>query len=325
MYYKDYIDQILQNYEQKKAAGNLSLNLSAPTPAQLRDECLIVCMERLEQKDAQTLRTFFGKTIDQKTCRHTIEHFDINRFRPLINFLETPTIDTNHKNVELLAWLINFEPRPLDRWEKKEANKPDKAAIPDSSPEETDNEAPGGPGQTKAAATAPPEDTAQADPSGSEAASMATPLAAKDNSGVLSTALQAPGKPRFHFKTITIPLAAVAMASASLPVYNYIKEAFSNADACMYWTGDHYQSVPCNQKIYGSLIIPLDTEKLFHFKKITRPDTITEAGINRISYIRLNGGIEYYTRKGDHPVFTEKSLRPLTEHMYETHIRPLKQ
>ncbi|MBO9591520.1 MAG: hypothetical protein J7599_01340 [Niabella sp.] len=325
MYYKDYIDQILQYYAQKKAAGKLSSNLSVPTPALLRDECLIVCSEQLELKDEQTLRTFFGTQVDQKNYRHVIENFGIHKFRPLINFLDDPAIETSHKNIELLAWLISFEPRPLDQWKKKGANKTEEAFITDPFPEEKQNEAFPDGEQTTISAAAPPEDTGEADVPAPDTATTAAAAAVNGRSMMFSTTGQAPAKSKFHFKAITIPLAAAALVSASLPVYKYIKEGFSDAGACMYWAGDHYQPVSCDQKVYGSLVIPMDTEKLFHFKKITRPDTITEAGINRVSYIRLNGGIEYYTRKGDHPVYTEKSLKPLTEHMYETHIRPLKQ
>lgn len=321
MFYKDYIDQILLDYEQKKGSGTLPLNLSAPTPARLRDECLIIC-EELQRKDEKILRDFFEQLVNSSTYEHVIKNCVISRFKPLINFLNKPTITTDEKNIELLAWLIRFEPRPFERWVQAGGHRPDKRAIIATLPEESGNDEPGKPEETP---IVPPEDTGGGDVQESGAATIEVPVAERDKPGILLTILQAPAKLKLHSKVITIPLAAAVLASASLPVYNYIKAGFSNAGACMYWTGDQYRSVPCDQKIYGSLVIPLDTEKLFHFKKITRPDTITENGINRISYIRLNGNIEYYTRKGDHPVYTERTLNPLTEHMYQKHILPLKQ
>ncbi|WP_300597795.1 hypothetical protein [Niabella sp.] len=322
--YKDYIDQILLDYAQKKLAGTLSLNLKEPTPAQLRDECLIVCAERWDRKDEPTLRTFFGTSIDQKTYRHTIDNFDINKFKQPIKFLNNSPIDTNQKNIELLAWLINFEPRPFELWKKKNPEKQDKEDAIGLSPEKQEAEERIDPAVADTAYAVPAEDTGEADAPGPEATGTEDPVIKDPKPGAFSTILKSPATFKLHFKAITIPVAAVVLASAVVPVYQYIKAGFQHVPECMYWTGDHYQSIPCNQKIYGSLVIPLDTEKQVHFKKITRPDTITEADINRISYIRLNGNIEYYTRKGDHPVYTERTLNPLTEHIYQKHILPLK-
>ncbi|MCH5718550.1 hypothetical protein [Niabella hibiscisoli] len=47
-----------------------------------------------------------------------IENFSIDKFRPLVKYIKEPDIETAFKNVELLAWLINFEPRPLEHWRK---------------------------------------------------------------------------------------------------------------------------------------------------------------------------------------------------------------
>ncbi|SDC79896.1 hypothetical protein [Niabella drilacis] len=316
MCYKDYIDQVLQEYNRKKTSGELQPNLNGPSPAQLRDECLIVCTERWERKDEQTLRMFYGKTVDQKTYRHIIENFDINKYKQLIKVLNNSMIDTKQKNIELLAWLIGFEPRPFDQWKKNGPHAPVGEGRED----------PKDPGETVAANPVLPENTGRQEPEGEgQGVTIAGPVVETDKPNRFLRILQALTTTKFHFNAITIPIATVVLASASLPVYKYVKEYFPNEGECMYWTGDHYQSISCDQKVYGSLVIPLDTEKLVHFKKITRPDTITEADINRISYIRLNGNIEYYTRKGDHPVHTERTLKPLTEHMYQAHILPLKQ
>ncbi|MCF3110887.1 hypothetical protein LL912_19030 [Niabella sp. CC-SYL272] len=321
MYYKDYIDQILQYYEQKKASGELPLNLSMPKPAPLRDECLIVCTERWERNDEQTLRTFFGAPVEPKTYQHIIENFDISKFKQLIKLLNNPAIETNHKNIELLAWLIDFKPRPFDRWKKEHANHLMKDAVEPaiSRTDETATVDPEGP------STSSPGETGEKNTAAASGTSIPdNPINHNEGTTPFSAKMQVSQKPEFHFNPITIPVGIMALALMAVIFYQYIMGK-PDEPACMYWTGDHYQSIPCNQKVYGSLVIPLDTEKLFHFKKITRPDTLTEADINRVSYIRLNGDIEFYTRKGDHPVYTERALNPLTEHIYQKHILPLKQ
>lgn len=53
---------------------------------------------------------------------------------------------------------------------------------------------------------------------------------------------------------------------------------------CMYWAEDHYQPAPCNQPIENTLVVALDTLKLTHFKRITRPDTITTKSLGKVWY-----------------------------------------
>lgn len=43
----------------------------------------------------------------------------------------------------------------------------------------------------------------------------------------------------------------------------------------MYWAGDHYEAIDCNKQVSGIQSIALDTMKLYHFKKITSPNTMT--------------------------------------------------
>jgi hypothetical protein len=44
----------------------------------------------------------------------SIRKFDTDKFKPLGNFIKRNTADTEDKNVELLAWLIGYEPRPYE-------------------------------------------------------------------------------------------------------------------------------------------------------------------------------------------------------------------
>ncbi|MBO9684850.1 MAG: hypothetical protein J7502_19630, partial [Flavisolibacter sp.] len=44
-----------------------------------------------------------------------IRHFDLDKFKPLSNYLKKG-LNTRDKNVELLAWLIEFEYRPFAKY-----------------------------------------------------------------------------------------------------------------------------------------------------------------------------------------------------------------
>jgi len=110
----DYKNCVLQHYHEKRDANLLPFNLVDPSPARVKDECIKVCAERYSNKDERMLRDFFGLGGNKVDCLRAISQTDIDKFKPLINFVEKRTNDTETKNIELLAWLIDFESRPFD-------------------------------------------------------------------------------------------------------------------------------------------------------------------------------------------------------------------
>lgn len=119
-----------------------------------------------------------------------------------------------------------------------------------------------------------------------------------------------------HLKIIAWPLALVMSAGIS---YFALKK-----DQCMYWAGDHYERVACDDNRSGLSIIAADEAMIRNFKKITRPDTLTLKDINRVFYGKIGGEFEYFTAGGFHPVHLSRGLKPLTEYIIEKHIVPLK-
>lgn len=306
--FADYTKLILRDYEHKKAENQLPLNLSNPTPARLRDECLIACKERFYRKDEKTLRDFFGQTGDHAAYLRIINNCDINRFKPLINFLKKPTIRTDEKNIELLAWLIDFKPRP---YEMGTVNIPD----------ETGNEV-GGDSER------PNDVGSEGVQNGAPEIYGAPPVPPSSKTSLL------PSKRKFYFKTEVFYIGIVILGLIGVFIYRSNRDdktalimghTMPTSGYCMYWAGDHYEPSPCTPKRGDTLLVDLDSAKLFRFKKITRPETITKDDIGRVAYIKLDGRIEYYTDTGFHPVYTHKRLKPLTRYIYEKYILPLKQ
>lgn len=113
MLFEDYKKEVLKSYQQKKNAGELSDNLSMPTPKKLRDECLMVLVRRYDRKDEEAIRLFFDPLNQYDDLAKRIERIEVDKFRPLINFVKGEINRTEDKNVKLLAWLIDFEPRPF--------------------------------------------------------------------------------------------------------------------------------------------------------------------------------------------------------------------
>jgi hypothetical protein len=91
-------------------------------------------------------------------------------------------------------------------------------------------------------------------------------------------------------------------------------------DGCMYWNGEQYVEVTCDDTTAGRLLWPLKPDKLKEFRRITREDTITEKSIRKVYYLKLNGNIEYYTASGNHPIDPMRKLRPLSEYMYKKYL-----
>jgi hypothetical protein len=103
----NYYESVLTTYKKKKSDKAISINLMDPTPAKLRDECLIVYNERYSPKDDDVLRLFFSwKDNDYEKG---IENYQIDGFRQLVKVLNGQEIKIGIKYIKLLAWLINFD------------------------------------------------------------------------------------------------------------------------------------------------------------------------------------------------------------------------
>jgi len=274
MLFADYITLVLADYQQKKLAGLLPLELIEPSPARLRDGCLAVYNERYERKDERALERFFGKAADSKSRLQSIARCDIDKFRPLVNYLKDPTINTDPKNIELLAWLIDYKERP-------HGSKPPFDPEPDPKEPVSTGKNEDGPG-----------------------------VASKDR----------------RVKKLTI-IITITIALASIIVYRFLQQPARTfpsippgTQACMFWADDHYQPVSCNQKLGDTVVIALDSEKLAHFRKIDRPDTITEAAKGHVWYCRYRGSYEFYTDSGYHPLDPNLRLRPITSYIITRHV-----
>lgn len=122
--FEEYKNEILLEYQSRKELGKLSLNLMELSPGKLRDECIIIYNERPLIEDNEMLRAFFGPLSNSNSYSQLIENIDIDKFKPLIQYLTGITNSTGRKNIELLAWLIDFKPRPNTIWVINEGGQP---------------------------------------------------------------------------------------------------------------------------------------------------------------------------------------------------------
>jgi len=119
----------------------------------------------------------------------------------------------------------------------------------------------------------------------------------------------------FDFKKLIVPL-VIALVTG---VIIYIGSTGSK-DECMYWDGDQYNSIACEQRADGIVIVDLDTFRLAHLKRIKNPGSIQLRDIGKVHYSTVGGVPEFYTMGGENPTDTAKRLLPLSRGMYEKYI-----
>ncbi len=315
----DYITLVTQAYNRKRTNNELSPLLAQSTPASIRRECLHVYQERYNKKDEKILRAFFGPAEPGRQFLQLIGEFATDKFRPLDNYLKGGTEKTDDRNLELLAWLIDFRHRPfvygmevilnedelctIGRLEKDAEKKQVKPSWEKDSLQEEEN--------------APAVELRN--PGEKETKNVTT-----NNEKSLHAFLRNDQQKKRR-RVILFFLTVAACLGITYAIWrqernNQLAPGDANT-GCMYWAGDHYEAMPCNEERKDRFKLPMDTEKMKNFRRIILEDTITEKSIGHVYYIKIGGGIEFYTAGGNHPVDVTRPLKPLSDYMFEKHLR----
>jgi hypothetical protein len=286
MYEREYRKLVLDDFERKFAAGVLPPEMLAPTRKDLRDHCVKVCAERFKKKDEPLLKSFFGERENPASYLIAVQNSNAENFRTLNNFLKDRSKGTSFTNISLLAWMIDFEPRPFRE----------------------DLEPPPGIG-TKPEIISNPVPLPQTE--------VLTPIPVINDKNPIeegpgnSLPLNGPPvkRPWGYIATLLLPV--------SLTAYYFVaRYDFPATDkgGCMIWTSEKYQQVACSYKSEDRSIsvIPLDTAVLRRFKKILKDDTLTANSVGKVFCVKINGKYEYYTDSAANPIYPEKPLRRLT-------------
>ena len=315
----DYQKRVVEDYRRKVKEHSISLRLIHPTPANLRAECVFVFKKGVRTKDENTLKSFFELSGGQVTYLKAIESYDIDKFRPLVNFLKQKTGTPDYKIIELMAWLIDFMPRPYDDQISYEEEYSVVQNIKEEiKGEEVEKE------EIKVVsgdkANSNPVIVAETDePTGEPTPSMQLYSTA---SQVSPTAAVPPAKSPARANTQKMAIGGVILLVV-LAIAAYINWGRSSKpEYCMYWAENHYQQVSCNQKMPGVLVIAMDSVKLKNFKKITTPDTISSKAIGYVWYSKNDNNLEFFTGDGMHPVHIDLRLRPITQYIISKYIEP---
>jgi hypothetical protein len=308
MMFSEYKVQVLGMYKLKKKEGSLALNLMQPTPARLKRECLIA-FERIKDEDLKILSDFFGPRENLTAYVQAIKRIETDKFRPLEGFLKGKVQNPDDKNIELLAWLINFPQRPY----KFGAGGLEKELIPTEIVEVNKVHQPLSKDDQQMISGAGVLITTSNEITGPLLPSKAwhSPFS-KYKKPILITG-------------IVFILGVVGVSIRRTEIGNSLPELLKSGQPCMYWTGQQYSKIACDQQGPNTTVIGLDQTRLDHFKKISRLDSISESDVGKVWYYKIKRNkVEFYTSGGTHPEFPKKHLKPMTMYMYNKYIKPFK-
>lgn len=281
-----YKEEILAKYDIVKSETYARF-LIKPTRAGLRELCIILFKdeENAITVDKRIFKDFMGFEYDagiQKMKNET------DRFRPLGDFLKRETSLLEIAAADMVALLVDFQPRPYAKY-LKEAIKLDDRPAPSANPETVSPE------------TLTPE--------------IGSPKVGNDKQSQ-KLVRTTPIWKRKHIIIITISVAIFAG-------YALKKEVFPSKE-CMQWNVDHYEEVICegNQLGFANInpIFERD-EDLLDFKKLKVDSTTVffKEGQPIVWYAKRGGKCEFFNGPGLHPI-TGKPLMPITKYMIEKHV-----
>lgn len=316
--FKDYTDLVLKSYDEKRDTDQFFGLLTHPTTANIKQQCLNVYNDRINkgQKEEENILTaFFGVPPAGKNFGHVIGKCSPDKFRPFQKFIKREIKNPSLATVDLLAWLIDFNPRPLAHAQRilgvtTDINNPrdpltdNNKGKPDLSEEEKD--------LIEIHLAEKIKNTENPEQEENKATIKVADYAV--------TTFDKTNQKRKLKMAVTTGLFLATLLGGS---YMAGKIYRNTNTGCMYWAGDHYEPVSCNEKGKG-LLIPLDQEKIKSFRKIMRKDTITEWSVGKLYYIKNKNDIECYTEGGTYPLDITRNLKILSQHMFDTYLRKQK-
>ncbi|MDM1295352.1 hypothetical protein HX021_13775 [Sphingobacterium sp. N143] len=311
---------VLSLYEEKKRKQEMDELLASPSPANLRDYCLIRLSEGLPEADILVLQKFFDPLKKEKSLEDAIYKYKTGWLRALQKFILGKTENPDELLVKLLAVLVDYQPRPF-RYNYD--NTPTQIDLdpPHTPPPIEDGSkmvpstavGPKGISQDEAVISEGDHektvdidhvDTGQViSPEGADESQRN-----KDESGLQK-------KPFLNKHALRFT------GAASLIVTIFITIHFLTPEDCMCWNGEKYIQVDCQDKTQAYQVIGLDQDRLEYFRKITQPDSLGVKDIGNIWYSKIDNEVEFFTGPGYHPVQPNKSLKAVTRHIWDTYVR----
>ena len=322
-----YAEEILKKYEEKA-------KLISPTRTDIKDACMARFSENTTIIDKEILRKFFRASHEDDLFK-TIEKCNPEKFRTIQNFLSKKTSNTSKKNLDLIAWLIDFNPRPYSLYRKPKVGGDSGIDLGiDTTPkrEENINDVTTGIAISNQLEIIPEKEKNVEDESEveneSETGSKYEPKTeVKNNSNskkwiwaTLSTIVISV----LFFYNLNHFLNTTKTNDTKTP----LEENLINPEQkCMVWADTEFILADCADSIlpkFETKMIPYDTNLYENMKRVEvsretkffEPNNVTP----RIWYVKISPGkYEYFTAAGIHPV-SGKPLNHITGNHIEKYI-----
>lgn len=328
--FEDYKRELLEFYFLKKKSNQLSTAMENPERLKLRKECIRIYAIKNSKEDRDIIKDFFDPLGKYEDLFKSIERFELDKFRPLVNFLTKGTVIRDEEPVKLLAWLIEFH--SYQDWKVKKCGAGLNSYLGTSEDENSSDtnenfDVEEGKGEIAEADEnchydelekliqhpEPSEDndngnlTTSQDETQEEDVEETQSFEEKRNSYRKFAVYSIFG---FLIFSIAIILQQSGLfESDTLPT-----------EKCMYWDGDKYVSVECEKSNTQTGIIPLQKSLYKNFKKIGWSDTLSKNAVGKVWYAKRNGEYEFFTDSGKHPVDSKKKLKPLSNYIISNHL-----
>lgn len=314
---EDYQDAVFAAYQKKLEKEGRAFALYNPTGTRIRKACLKIYEFQHTPKDVDILATYFNVDKLGADFKQILSKSVADDYRALSNHLKGITGSTDEKNSDLLAWLIDFQPRPSFVYYNNPS--PNETVEPGPLEESEDN--------IKQHTDHSDQGDVPIEKKDSEFREESPEKEGKtDQTGQSKQESPEPKNPalpkRLIFIAVTLTLTATSSffllwkdnLSAS-PIKTMLNQP------CMHWTGERYQLIDCNSEDSSTPIVAADTFKLAHMRKITRPDTLTRNALGKVWYVKIKiDSAEFYTDSGDYPLDTSKRLLPITPYMLNKYV-----
>ncbi|MEN5193379.1 hypothetical protein [Sphingobacterium faecium] len=114
--FEEFKKEVIGTYRDMLLRHELDTRLEHPTPGNLRNLSLKLYANGLSKEDIQVFQDFFNPTNKYADLETGIRRFELDKLKPLKNFMMAKTSNPDENIVKLLAILIQFSSRPFHKW-----------------------------------------------------------------------------------------------------------------------------------------------------------------------------------------------------------------
>ena len=332
--FEDYKKAVKNKYEIEKDNGH-SFYLKIPTRGKLRNLCWELFLEQnRNQDDLKVFSSLLGLPFDINRKNKFDEQID--KFRPIETFFKGETDPTNVEAVNMAAILVDFEPRPFNKFRihnlykdeiqdhdnnteiaNTERQPIDSSLMLDTFLDEKEKEKE----REKGSFTVQRLNLDEGEKEKNLKKAKIMPVVSQQEQ--LSLFKKIKEKIVYNFlnrlrNTVIATVLIFGLISAVI-YFAFFK------NHCMQWSEDHYDVVDCSLENGNTNdIIPLNKD-LLDFKKLNACDTTTcfkKNGEAFVWYAKTRNGIDFFNDNGNgrHPE-CKKTLRPVSQYIFDKYLK----